>query len=79
MDYNMRSQLPLRFVLYHLSEMMELMIPRRERTQMTENCKTIIELIDWLDERYILRRPGDEGFGQAVEMERRKKGLVENV
>lgn len=71
LDYNMRSPLPYRFALHHVSEMMESMVPRKERTQMIDNCKSIIELIDWLDERFVLRRRGEEEFGECITVERR--------
>ena len=71
LDYNMRSPLPYRLTLHHLSEMMEAMVSRRERAQMTDSCKTVIELIDWLDTRFVLRRRGDQGFGEGAGMERR--------
>lgn len=71
LNYNMKSPLPYRFALHHISEMMTDMVPRRERTLMVDNCKTIVELIDWLDERYVLRRDGEEGFGERVELERK--------
>ena len=72
LDYNMRSPLPYRSTLHHVSEMMESMVPRRERTQMIDNCKSIIELIDWLDRRFVLRRKGEEEFGERIEIERRR-------
>ncbi|RPB21051.1 tRNA-dihydrouridine synthase [Terfezia boudieri ATCC MYA-4762] len=71
LDYNMRSPLPFRFTLHHVSEIMESMLPRRERTQMIDSCKSIIELIDWLDQRFVLRRKGEEEFGERIEVERR--------
>lgn len=72
LDYNMRSPLPYRFTLHHVSEMMEDMIPRKERAQMTDDCKSIVELVDWLDERFVLRRRGDAGFGESIAMERKQ-------
>ena len=71
MDYNMRYPIPYRLALHHVSEMMETMIPRRERTHMLDSCRSMIELIDWLDERFVLRRKGDDGFGDRIELERR--------
>jgi len=69
--YNMRSPLPYRFTLHHVSEMMESMVSRRERAQMIDNCKSIVELIDWLDQRFVLRRKGENEFGEYIEIERR--------
>ena len=71
LDYNMRSPLPYRLTLHHVSEMMEAMISRRERALMIDSCKSVIELIDWLDARFVLRRSGDQGFGDSAEMERK--------
>ena len=69
-DYNMKYPLPYRLVLHHVSEMMEQMMNRRERSLMIESCDTIVDLIDWLDKRFVLRREAEEGFGEAVEAER---------
>lgn len=71
LDYNMTYPLPYRLALHHISEVMEHMLPRRERGLMIDTCKTIIELIDWLDDRFVLRRKGDTGFGESLELERR--------
>lgn len=71
LDYNMRSPLPYRFTLHHISEMAEAMIPRRERAQMIDSCKNIVELIDWLDDRFVVRRRGQGSFGECLEMERK--------
>ena len=76
MDYNMKFPLPYRFALHHVSEMMTEMVPRRERTAMIDACKTIVELVDWLDENYVLRREGEVGFGEGVELERRGEKVI---
>jgi hypothetical protein len=30
------------------------------------DLKTIVEIVDWLDERFILRREDEDGYGEAV-------------
>ncbi|KAF8462995.1 hypothetical protein BDZ91DRAFT_683200 [Kalaharituber pfeilii] len=69
--YNMRYPLPYKLALHHVAEMMERMIPRKERATMIDSCKSIIELIDWLDAQFILRREGEEDYGIRKEIERR--------
>lgn len=71
MDYAMRMNVPFALVVHHVNEMMDLMVTRKERAKMVEVCRTIVQLIDWLDERFVLRRKGDEGWGMAVDPERR--------
>ena len=31
--------------------------------------KSIAEVIDWLDERFVLRREGEEGYGESVSID----------
>jgi len=40
--------------------------------------KSVAEIIDWLDERFVFKRDGEEGYGQAISMDgiRREVGLV---
>jgi len=64
--------IPFRLTQHHVSEMLDGSIPKKERSIMNETTNTIVELIDWLDKRFILRRPGEEGFGSTVEIERRQ-------
>jgi len=31
--------------------------------------KSVTEIIDWLDERFVFKRDGEEGYGQAISMD----------
>ena len=39
-----------------------------EHREMNE-LKSIVEVIDWLDEQFILRREGDDGYGECVSID----------
>jgi tRNA-dihydrouridine synthase 4 len=62
--------LPYQLALHHVGEMLRDMMTKKERAEMTRNSGSIVELLDWLDERVIVRRYGEAGFGKGVEMER---------
>jgi len=70
-DYATTYPIPFRLTQHHVSEMLDGLVPKKERSAINETTNTIVELIDWLDERFVLRRPGEEGFGRTVEIERR--------
>ncbi|KAI5788433.1 dihydrouridine synthase [Geopyxis carbonaria] len=67
----MRAPVPYRILLQHLADMMEGLVTKRERARMMEGCACVVELLEWFDGRYVLRRPGEEGWGVGVGMERR--------
>jgi len=39
-----------------------------EHREMNE-LKSIVEVIDWLDEQFILRREGEDGYGESVSID----------
>lgn len=55
--------LPFRLTQHHFSEMLEGVLGRREKKDMNE-CRNLVELLAWFDERFELRRPGEPGFGE---------------
>lgn len=65
-DLSTSYGLPFRITQHHLSQMLDKVIPRRNLKEMNE-CKSMIDMIDWFDSNFILKRRGDEGFGTAVE------------
>jgi tRNA-dihydrouridine synthase 4 len=65
-DYVMKYNIPFRLTQHHVSEMLEGMITKKERAKMNDATTNITELIDWLDERFVLRRRGEQGFGESV-------------
>lgn len=78
MAFAMNQRLHYRLLQHHVVEMMDdggggggknMWRNRKERVSML-GCTTVIELIEWIDERFVLRRPEDEGFGEAVEADR---------
>jgi tRNA-dihydrouridine synthase 4 len=71
MDYVMEFTIPFRLTQHHICEMLDGLVPKKERSQMYETVTTIVELVDWLDERFILRRKGDPHFGKSIDLERR--------
>jgi tRNA-dihydrouridine synthase 4 len=64
---------------HHLSEMTRGMFTKKgmcnyvevtnlEHREMNE-LKSIVEVIDWLDEQFILRREGKDGYGESVSID----------
>lgn len=58
--------LPFRITQHHLSQMLDKVIPRKQLKEMNE-CNTLIDMVDWFDSNFILRRRGDKNFGTLVE------------
>jgi tRNA-dihydrouridine synthase 4 len=73
MNYAMTYGLPYRLTLHHVGEMMEGMVTRKERARMLEQCGNVVQLLDWLDERYVLRRKGEEGFSESESLDAEKR------
>lgn len=63
--YSTSYGLPYKLIQHHLSCMMEGLITRKQLIGLNE-CENLIELIEWFDERYQLKRPQDPGFGEGV-------------
>lgn len=55
--------LPFRLTQHHFSEMLEDTLDKQQKKSMNE-CNNIIELLDWFDSNFDLRRHGDENFAQ---------------
>jgi tRNA-dihydrouridine synthase 4 len=71
LHYNLEyGPLPFALALYHIGEMLRHIMTKRERAEMTRSAGCMVELLDWLDERVVVRRFGEEAFGKRVEMER---------
>lgn len=58
--------LPFRITQHHLSVMLEKVLPRAVLRDMNA-CNSLVEMLDWFDEQFELRRPGEPGFGLARE------------
>jgi tRNA-dihydrouridine synthase 4 len=46
--------------------MMEKALSHKERKSMN-NCNSLVELLDWFETRFDLKRRGQDGFGSGVE------------
>lgn len=58
--------LPFRITQHHLSEMLDKVIPRKYLKEMNETT-CLVDLIDWFDKVFILRRRNEEDFATAIE------------
>lgn len=57
--------LPFRITQHHLSQMMDKIVSRKLLKEMNE-LTCLVDLIDWFDERFVLKRKLEKGFGSAV-------------
>ncbi|KAG0688645.1 hypothetical protein C6P40_000708 [Pichia californica] len=64
-DYSTAYGLPFRLIQHHLSCMMEGLIDRKSLIGLNET-NDLIELLEWFDSKYDLKRPGEEGFGEGI-------------
>ncbi|GMM31237.1 tRNA dihydrouridine synthase [Martiniozyma asiatica (nom. inval.)] len=71
-DLAMSYGLPFRLMQHHLACMMEGLIDRKWIIELNE-CESAGDLLDWFDEKFWVKRPDDEGFGEAVEVQWREK------
>lgn len=76
LHYALNYPIPFRLIQHHISEMLVGMTGKQERSHMNQKTTSIAELIDWLDERFVLRRYGDHGFGESVSLTRRDRKSV---
>lgn len=56
--------LPFRITQHHLSEMLDGLVPRSHLKAMNA-LNNMVDLIDWFDEHFLLRRVGDPDFASA--------------
>ncbi|KAM9934420.1 hypothetical protein OXX80_005981 [Metschnikowia pulcherrima] len=59
--------LPFRIMQHHLSEMMDKIVPRKYLKEMNE-LTNLVDLIDWFDAHFLLRREGQTGFAKATDV-----------
>ncbi|OBA21047.1 dihydrouridine synthase [Metschnikowia bicuspidata var. bicuspidata NRRL YB-4993] len=59
--------LPFRITQHHLSEMMDKLIPRKYLKEMNE-LTNLVDLIDWFDFHFMLKREGQPGFATLVDV-----------
>jgi tRNA-dihydrouridine synthase 4 len=58
--------LPFRITQHHFSEMLDKVIPRKILKEMNETT-CLVDMIDWFDANFVLRRRGHKDFATAVE------------
>lgn len=58
--------LPFRIIQHHLAQMLDKVIPRKLLRELNEQ-NNLVDLIDWFDSNFILRRRGEENFGELEE------------
>lgn len=58
--------LPFRIIQHHLSQMLDKVIPRKYLKEMNETT-CLVDLIDWFDSVFVLRRKNDENFATSDE------------
>lgn len=66
--------LPYRIVQHHLLEMMDKMVPRKLLKEMNEQ-NNMVDLIDWFDGHFVLKRKGEIGFGKEHDVGWRRSGV----
>uniref|UniRef100_A0A060T2F9 tRNA-dihydrouridine synthase n=1 Tax=Blastobotrys adeninivorans TaxID=409370 RepID=A0A060T2F9_BLAAD len=65
-DYATGYGLPFRLIQHHFSEMLDGVLSKKEKKDMNE-CNSLVDLIEWFDTRFELRRRGEPGFGEDRE------------
>lgn len=66
-NYSLEYGLPFRLIQHHLSCMLEPQIPKNLYLQLMDT-KSTIELLDWLDQNFVLNRPSDQDYGNGSEI-----------
>lgn len=64
-DYASSYGLPFRITQHHLSQMLDKTIPKKLIKEMNETS-CLVDMIDWFDKYFILRRKGEKGFATAT-------------
>lgn len=66
--HNMKlGPLPHALTVHHVGEMMARMLTKKERVEMIDNSSNIVDFLDWLDRKFVVRREGEDGFGESVD------------
>ncbi|KAI0461453.1 hypothetical protein LJB42_000749 [Komagataella kurtzmanii] len=73
---SMHYGLPFRIIQHHLSCMTSQIFTKKEHLQLNQ-CNNMIELLDFFDRNFELKRMGENGFGEDVDVRRRHpEGIV---
>jgi tRNA-dihydrouridine synthase 4 len=71
-DYVTAYGLPYRLTQHHFSEMLDKTLSKKQKKSMNE-CQNLVQLIQWFDDRFELRRRTDAGFALDRAFEWRKR------
>lgn len=78
-DYAMSYGLPFQLIQHHIYEMTSSELTRRQRKGIHE-CESTVDLIDWFDTHFDLKRRGEDGFASRdVWPWRRQLELTDSV
>ncbi|RPA85364.1 tRNA-dihydrouridine synthase [Ascobolus immersus RN42] len=69
-SYCLKMPIPYPLAKYHVGEMLSEVLGRKERKALQEQ-RCWADLLDWLDEKFVLLREGEEGWGEGVDIPRR--------
>ncbi|EMR08175.1 hypothetical protein PNEG_03348 [Pneumocystis murina B123] len=69
-EYSLSYGLNFHLFKYHILKMMGKILNKKESCELS-NQMSIAEILDWIDERFILRRPGDSEFGNIHTYQRK--------
>lgn len=70
-DYVTAYGLPFRLTQHHFSEMLDKLLTRKQKKAMNE-CQSLVELLQWFDYQFNLRRRHDPGFALTPTIEWKK-------
>lgn len=67
-EYSTSYGLPFRLIQHHFSCMLDSQLSKELYLKMMD-CKNLAQLIDFFDDNFILKRSGEAGFGESVEVQ----------
>ncbi|VEU20186.1 DEKNAAC100914 [Brettanomyces naardenensis] len=74
-DLSTNYGLPFRLIQHHLSCMLDGQLLKELHIQLNE-ANSLAELLDFFDEKFILKRQGEEGFGEAIDVPYRESKVA---
>lgn len=77
-DLALSYGLPFRIIQHHLAQMLDKLIPRKLLKEMNETT-CMVDMVDWFDLHFVLRRRGDPGFAEAVAVDWRGQGRESRI
>lgn len=77
-DFVTAYGLPFRVAQHHFSEMLEGGVTKKQKKSMND-ASNLAELLQWFDERFDLKRPGESGFGEHREYPWKKEWVEKEL